>query len=157
MTSRPGVFAGGDAVLGPADIIRAMAQGRQAAEAIDRYLGGVGDISEVLAPPPDQEMDYPASLAGRGESPVPMGEAEPRERVQNFQCVELGYTVEEARKEALRCVRCDLWSVKGVPEVWWRRRGLKPYWLGGMDRLGRKRDAERTVAVTAPQTDSQGV
>ena len=38
-TSVPGVFAGGDAVLGPASIIDAIAQGRTAATAIDRFLG----------------------------------------------------------------------------------------------------------------------
>jgi len=37
-TSRPGVFAGGDAVTGPDLVVTAMAAGRRAAEAIDRYL-----------------------------------------------------------------------------------------------------------------------
>ncbi|MBN2082906.1 NADPH-dependent glutamate synthase [bacterium] len=38
MTSREGVFAGGDIVLGAATVILAMGQGRQAARAIDDYL-----------------------------------------------------------------------------------------------------------------------
>ena len=37
-TSRPGVFAGGDAVTGAATVILAMGAGRKAAEAIDRWL-----------------------------------------------------------------------------------------------------------------------
>lgn len=37
-TSRPGVFAGGDAVTGAATVILAMGAGRKAARAIDRYL-----------------------------------------------------------------------------------------------------------------------
>ncbi len=37
-TSRPGVFAGGDAVTGAATVILAMGAGRKAAEAIDRYI-----------------------------------------------------------------------------------------------------------------------
>ncbi len=37
-TSRPGVFAGGDAVTGAATVILAMGAGRKAAAAIDRYL-----------------------------------------------------------------------------------------------------------------------
>jgi glutamate synthase (NADPH/NADH) small chain len=37
-TSRPGVYAGGDAVLGPALVVTAVAQGRRAAEAMDRYM-----------------------------------------------------------------------------------------------------------------------
>ena len=37
-TSRPGVFAGGDAVTGAATVILAMGAGRTAAKAIDKYL-----------------------------------------------------------------------------------------------------------------------
>ena len=37
-TSREGVFAGGDAVTGAATVILAMGAGKQAAEAIDRYI-----------------------------------------------------------------------------------------------------------------------
>jgi len=39
-TSRPGVFAGGDAVTGPDLVVTAMAAGRRAAAAIDAYLSG---------------------------------------------------------------------------------------------------------------------
>ena len=38
VTSRPGVFAGGDAVTGAATVILAMGAGRKAAAAIDRYV-----------------------------------------------------------------------------------------------------------------------
>ena len=41
-TSREGVFAAGDAVSGTASVIKAIASGRAAATAIDRYLGGDG-------------------------------------------------------------------------------------------------------------------
>ena len=39
-TSRPGVFAGGDAVTGAATVILAMGAGRRAAASIDRYIRG---------------------------------------------------------------------------------------------------------------------
>jgi glutamate synthase (NADPH/NADH) small chain len=39
-TSRPGVYAGGDAVTGPDLVVTAMVAGRRAATAIDRYLQG---------------------------------------------------------------------------------------------------------------------
>ena len=39
-TTKPGVFAGGDAVTGAATVILAMGAGRKAADAIDRYLNG---------------------------------------------------------------------------------------------------------------------
>jgi glutamate synthase (NADPH/NADH) small chain len=38
MTSRPGVFAGGDAVTGAATVIQAMGAGKKAAHAMDRYI-----------------------------------------------------------------------------------------------------------------------
>ena len=41
VTSRKGVFAGGDAVTGAATVILAMGAGRKAAETIDRYVRGV--------------------------------------------------------------------------------------------------------------------
>jgi glutamate synthase (NADPH/NADH) small chain len=38
MTSRPGVFAAGDSVLGASLVAKAIYSGRQAAENMDRYL-----------------------------------------------------------------------------------------------------------------------
>jgi len=59
-TSRDGVFAGGDAVTGPASVIEAIAAGRKAAISIDRYLGGEGIIEETLAPV--QGIDMPLDV-----------------------------------------------------------------------------------------------
>jgi glutamate synthase (NADPH/NADH) small chain len=42
-TSRPGVFAGGDAVTGAATVILAMGAGKKAAKAIDEYLKSKGE------------------------------------------------------------------------------------------------------------------
>jgi glutamate synthase (NADPH) small chain len=41
VTSNPGVFAAGDAVLGPSLVVRAIRQGREAAASADRYLSGL--------------------------------------------------------------------------------------------------------------------
>ena len=41
-TSRPGVFAGGDDVTGPDLVVTAMAAGRKAGDAIDKYLKSLG-------------------------------------------------------------------------------------------------------------------
>ena len=142
-TSRRGVFAGGDVVLGPVNVIEAIAQGRRSAQEIDLYLGGSGEIGEVLAPDAGQEMEYHPDIHPHGKGCVSMMELSPGTRARGFELVERGYTEEEATEEALRCVRCDLWSVKGAPEVWWRRRGLRPYWLGGDDRMGREKDRQR--------------
>ena len=104
-TSREGVFAGGDVVSGPASVIEAIADGRQAAISIDRYLGGKGEIDETLAPPEGAVV------------PLEEAEEEPRievltlpvaERLKGFSQVELGLSEEMAIKEAERCLRCDL-------------------------------------------------
>jgi NADH-quinone oxidoreductase subunit F len=104
-TSREGVFAGGDAVSGPASVIEAIAAGRQAAISIDKYLGGSGDITETLAPP---EGELPP-LEEAGEQWRPSMLTVPAEqRLSNFVQVELGYNDEMAIEEAKRCLRCDL-------------------------------------------------
>ena len=45
-TSRKRVFAGGDTVTGAATVILAMGAGRKAAEAIDRYVRGVDEVTK---------------------------------------------------------------------------------------------------------------
>jgi NADPH-dependent glutamate synthase beta subunit-like oxidoreductase len=122
-TSRKGVFAAGDVVSGPLNVISAIAGGRKAAQAIDKYLGGDGDIEEVLAPPPGEEMDYPSYIHPQGVGIFHMAELDIQERIRSFAEVELGLTTEQAIEEARRCLRCDLWRHKGVPEVWPKRKG----------------------------------
>jgi NADH-quinone oxidoreductase subunit F len=103
-----GVFAGGDVVSGPASVVQAIAHGRLAAQAIDRYLGGDGDITETLAVP--EEVGSLVALENetggrkRLEVPVtPMGN-----RTRGFRPVERGFSKVEAMEEASRCLRCDL-------------------------------------------------
>jgi NADH-quinone oxidoreductase subunit F len=104
-TSREGVFAGGDAKNGPASVIEAIADGRQAAISIDKYLGGKGEIDEILAPP--EEITAPleeVAEGGRSEVPaLPLAE-----RLKSFKLVELGMGEKAAIGEAKRCLRCDL-------------------------------------------------
>jgi len=104
-TAREGVFAGGDVVTGPASIIEAISAGRQGAISIDKYLGGDGDISEVLAPA-EEAVIPPEEVRGKRRPPMPKLSVE--QRVRNFRQVELGYSPEMAREEAKRCLRCDL-------------------------------------------------
>lgn len=104
-TSREGVFAGGDAVTGPASVIDAIADGRQAAISMDKYLGGSGNINEVLAP-----LEEAVAPIEEGEEKWrPKMLALPVEqRIKDFRQVEFGYTDEMAIEEAERCLRCDL-------------------------------------------------
>ena len=110
-TSVPGVFAGGDAVSGPATVIQAIAAGNRAAEAIDRYLKG------LELPAPAEILERPTEGVGEFEIPEEDGER-PRQkasilaseaRVHDFREVDLGFTLESiAQAEARRCLRCDL-------------------------------------------------
>jgi NADPH-dependent glutamate synthase beta subunit-like oxidoreductase len=105
-TAREGVFAGGDAVTGPAIVIEAIAAGRQAAVSIDKYLGGSGIIDEVLAPPEEIES-LPAIEEGEKHR-ISIPTLTLSERLGSFAEVELGLREEVAIEEAKRCLRCDL-------------------------------------------------
>jgi NADPH-dependent glutamate synthase beta subunit-like oxidoreductase len=107
-TTRSGVFAGGDAVSGPASVIEAVAAGRQAAIAIDKYLGGKGDIDEVLLPaePVNHVLGRDEGFADwkRGHlKSIPI-----EKRKTTFEQVEIGFDVATAMKEAKRCYNCNL-------------------------------------------------
>jgi NADPH-dependent glutamate synthase beta subunit-like oxidoreductase len=104
-TSREGVYAGGDAVTGPASVIEAIADGRQAAISIDKYLGGSGNIDEVLAPL-EEEVSAPEEAEEQWRPPMP--HLPVKQRIGKFSQVELGYSDEMAIEEAKRCLRCDL-------------------------------------------------
>ena len=104
-TSRDGVFAGGDAISGPASVIEAIADGRQAAISIDKYLGGSGEIDETLAPPEEAAAPLGEAVEGRRAEVPTLPVAE---RLKGFSQVELGLSEEMAIKEAERCLRCDL-------------------------------------------------
>ena len=104
-TSMPGVFAGGDAVTGPASVIAAIAHGRRAAIAIDRYLGGPGRIDEMLAPA-EGAVELREAVAGQRRCRIPLTPVE--QRAGNFRQVEPGIDGDVAMREAARCLRCDL-------------------------------------------------
>jgi NADPH-dependent glutamate synthase beta subunit-like oxidoreductase/NAD-dependent dihydropyrimidine dehydrogenase PreA subunit len=107
-TNIQGVFACGDVVLGPKSIVEASASGRKAAQAIDKYLGGSGNIDEQLvivekaSPWLGREEDFP--FRRRAKMPtLPI-----EKRSGNFAEVELGLDKKTAFEEAKRCLRCDL-------------------------------------------------
>lgn len=106
-TPKEGIFAAGDVVLGPSSIIKAVASGRTAATSIDKYLGGDGDITEILAKPVEEEAVNPLVTArGGGRIDVPVISV--RERLKGFDAEELGLKAGDAKKEAKRCLRCDI-------------------------------------------------
>ncbi len=107
LTSRTGVYAGGDCVLGPATLIEAVAQGRVAAAAMDRQLGGDGNIEERLLPDA-----VPNPYIGRHEGFNRWRRRQPillkPEQRAGWDEVERGLSDEQARAEASRCLKCDL-------------------------------------------------
>lgn len=108
MTSRVGVFAGGDMVRGPSSIIEAIADGRKAASSIDIYLGGEGRIDDELTPTltPNPALGYDPDFPFLKR--VKCSKLEADTRADGFDEVELGFTQEEAMREANRCLRCSL-------------------------------------------------
>lgn len=107
-TSVDGIFACGDAVYGTKTVIQAIASGREAASEMDRYLGGDGDISEVLAPVEKKEARI-GKVEGFGE--LPRAEEEilsSDERKDNFNQVSAGICDGKICGEAARCLQCDL-------------------------------------------------
>jgi heterodisulfide reductase subunit A-like polyferredoxin len=114
-----GVFAGGDAVLGPASMVDAMAQGHKAAEAIDAYIRGTArihsmDEAHTLKAVPPAHFDIKYATNPKPDVPrqdrVKMPQSPVATRVQTFSEIDLGYTQEQAISEAQRCLSCGLCS-----------------------------------------------
>ena len=95
------VFAGGDAVSGPATVIRAVAAGKVAADNIDAFLGFSHTIRTDVEIPPAQMTNTPA--CGR----VNLKNIHLAEYKDNFSLVTEGMSKEEACQESSRCLRCE--------------------------------------------------
>jgi NADH-quinone oxidoreductase subunit F len=113
-TANPKFFAAGDAVTGPATAAEAMGQAKTASAAIDAVLMGAATLGdptrsarfEGLFRRFDYAMEIPLSPAK-----AKMNRAQrlaPAERRSNFVEISQGYTGEQARFEAERCLRCDV-------------------------------------------------
>ncbi len=105
MTSIPGVFAGGDAVLGPATVVEAIGHGRKAAISIDKYFGYSGELpfgerQEVKTTYNEEEF----LKETRRKKPNLKAVAE---RITSFVEVNEGLSLEDAIFEARRCLHCD--------------------------------------------------
>jgi NADH-quinone oxidoreductase subunit F len=107
-TTQDKIYAGGDAVTGPDTVIRAIAAGHQAAEDIDSAIRTVNGEPAYVAPPEEQiEIPFVIDEESEEQPQAAMPELEVSKRVKSFIEVELGYTKEDAIKEACRCLRCD--------------------------------------------------
>jgi formate dehydrogenase (NADP+) beta subunit len=117
MSTRPGVFFGGDAAWGPENIIWAVAHGHKAAISIDKYCRG-----EPLEdrPPPGHtlisqkmgihEWAYDNDYDDQDRTKVP--HADLAKSLRNLKVeVELGFDDKLAVREAERCLNCDVQTV----------------------------------------------
>jgi len=110
-TNIPGIFAGGDFTTGPTYVIKAIASGRRAAIAVDKYLKGEKGRVVILDEKTAMKEDIGLALEEETTEEKPRVKVElemPEERVRDFREVEKGFTQEEAHLEAVRCLRCDL-------------------------------------------------
>lgn len=113
-TGAPGIFAAGDVTYGPKSIIHAAAHGRLAARSIHGYLRGISP--STLHELPDDELETSSTLPADGVvwldlrptprevMPLRASEADIT-RTTEFAA---GLTEAQARREASRCLRCDL-------------------------------------------------
>ena len=110
-TNIPGVFAGGDFTTGPSIVINAIASGRRAALAIEKYLKGEKGRVEIVDEKTAMKEDIGLALDEETQEEKPRIKIQlenPEERVRDFREVEKGFSKEEAYLEAMRCLRCDL-------------------------------------------------
>jgi formate dehydrogenase (NADP+) beta subunit len=105
MTTAPGVFAAGDIAFGPRLIISAVADGKHAAAEIDRYLRG-----PQWKPKPRHVLvtvlDHHEMAANYDEYSRLRVPTLPIDRRTGIAEVEIGFTEQQARLEASRCLRC---------------------------------------------------
>lgn len=105
MTTTPGIFAAGDIAFGPRLIINAVADGKKAATEIDKFLRGPEwkpkDKFVQITVLNHHEMAAHYDEYSRLSVP-----ALPIDRRTGVAEVETGYTEEQARTEASRCLEC---------------------------------------------------
>ncbi len=103
-TGRSGVFAGGDFMTGPRNAIEVIGDGRKAARAIDKHLSGDKESGYNYffkdKGPTRNDLGY-ESIPRQEQNAVPMGS-----RWDIDKEVELGFSKENASKEADRCLLC---------------------------------------------------
>ncbi len=112
-TGAPGVFAAGDVTYGSKTVIHAAAHGRQAARSIHAYLSHLA--LRAVKEMPEDEGETVSTLPADGVITVdlrptarevmPFAESASRDRSIEFA---KGFSEEQARREASRCLRCDL-------------------------------------------------
>ena len=108
-TNVQGIFAGGDFVTGPRDVIRVIADGRRAALSIHKYLSG-----EVYQGRPSHFTSVQEVRVDPDLEKIPRQKVDTisiEERMVLDREVDLGFSKELAQKEASRCLQCHLFTI----------------------------------------------
>jgi len=121
-STRAGVFFGGDAAFGPANIIWAVEHGHQAAISIHKHCQGL-DMRERPADGMTltstkmgiHEWSYSNAFDGAARRLVPHVSLKERFKKINIE-VELGFGPEETQVEVERCLNCDIQTVFFAPK-----------------------------------------
>ena len=117
MSSRAGVFFGGDAAFGPKNIIWAVAHGHEAAISIHKYCSKE-DLNDRLPPGMNlasqkmgmHEWSYSNDYDASERRLMPHVDLKERFKQLDIE-VELGFTLEQTIKEVERCLNCDIQTV----------------------------------------------
>ncbi len=114
MSTRPGVFFGGDAAFGPANIIWAVAHGHQAAISIHNYCTGI----PVTERPPDRHTLTSTKMGLHEWAYSNNYDPSRRQKMVHVEMplrfskmtieVEQGFTEEQTEREVERCLNCDI-------------------------------------------------
>lgn len=110
-TTAPGVFAGGDAAFGPRNIIDAVANGKRAALSIDEFLRpSTPQVYYNLSVDkiPTRRFTRPEDYEQHPRESAPTIDLNRRTGISE---VETGYTEEQARRQAERCLACHIETI----------------------------------------------
>ncbi|MHC4560484.1 MAG: FAD-dependent oxidoreductase [Planctomycetota bacterium] len=142
-TNLKGVFAGGDAVRKRRLTVRAVADGKEASISISQYLSGktvtgtTKPFNTHIGKPKDDEIEKFLACDDKAKRTIPSGK-------------DGGFTSQQARKEALRCLHCDCRKAESCK--------LRKYAQDYEARPGRYKSARRSfVQLTShPSHHSEG-
>jgi formate dehydrogenase major subunit len=146
-TNLPGVFAGGDAVLGADLAVRAVAAGRVAAISIDQHLRGLPVTGPeqaaaiALRPIDDEERAAIFREIEKAERATTIA-LDAGRRLEGFDEIDPGLGDEPARREALRCLSCGCAKAAGCG----LRRWATVYLADPYRFLGKRRRFERDTS-----------
>jgi NADPH-dependent glutamate synthase beta subunit-like oxidoreductase len=103
-TNIKNVFACGDVVSGPSSLIEAIASGKKAARAVHCYFRSISEEPEIYYGSGMLNENMVKLIPKESRQKMPTLPVE--RRINSFEEVQMGFTWEQAVKEASRCLKC---------------------------------------------------